>query len=100
MGNPVSASSIALFRSQGNGGKVESQVFHDVFVRHRFGTSMSMSESASLGSRLLDGLEVQLGIRNVFNTKPRFDVSNGFTYYSWLGDPRMATYYLTLKHYF
>jgi outer membrane receptor protein involved in Fe transport len=47
---------------------------------------------------LLTNTEWQLGIRNLFNTKPPLDVSNASGgYYSGFGDPRLASYYLSLK---
>ncbi|MDI1336017.1 MAG: TonB-dependent receptor [Lacunisphaera sp.] len=77
------ASSIPL---QGNGGRVDSQVFHDVYVGYRFGSS---------GSKLLRRTELQIGVKNVLNTYPTFDASA----YSYNGynDPRLASYTITLK---
>ncbi|MBL8267708.1 hypothetical protein, partial [Steroidobacter sp.] len=79
----------------GNGGKVKSQIYHDVFGKVRF-----ESDTGSMLGRVLDGLEVQAGIRNVFNKSPPYDTVNGYQFYSWLGDPRLATYYITLKQSF
>jgi iron complex outermembrane receptor protein len=50
---------------------------------------------------LLDNAEIQLGIKNVFNKKPPLDLGNSpLNFYSTLGDPRLASYYLSLKKYF
>ncbi|MBL8271140.1 TonB-dependent receptor [Steroidobacter sp.] len=91
--NPASASSSAIFLAQGDGGRVPAQTYHDVVATYQFG----VSHSGRFGS-LLDGLKVQAGVRNVFNTKPPVDISaSSLYYYSGLGDPRLATYYLTLR---
>ncbi len=82
--------------NQGNGGRVDRQIYHDVFAKYRF----DEASHAGLLTQLLGGLEIQAGVRNVFNSKPPYDVVNGYQYYSWLGDPRLATYYLTLKQSF
>jgi outer membrane receptor protein involved in Fe transport len=93
--NPTAASSAVTFLSQGNGGKVKSQIYHDVFGK----ISLSSDAGGALG-RVFDGLEVQAGVRNIFNKRPPYDVGNGFHYYSFLADPRLATYYITLKQSF
>jgi outer membrane receptor protein involved in Fe transport len=93
--NPTAASSAVTFLSQGNGGKVKSQIYHDLFGKISFS-----SDAGGVLGRVLDGLEVQAGVRNVFNKSPPYDVSNGFQYYSFLADPRLATYYITLKQSF
>lgn len=93
--DPTAASSVVNFLSQGNGGKVKSQIYHDVFGK----VSFASSHGGVLG-RMLDGLEVQAGVRNVFNKSPPYDVVNGYQYYSFLADPRLATYYITLKQSF
>lgn len=73
---------------QGNGGRVPSQFYHDLFVQYRFGDM----------PRALRSTEVNLGIKNVLNTDPPFD-ANPFNaqYYSYYGDPRLASFYLSLK---
>lgn len=69
---------------------VPSQHYHDVFASYRFGnTGNSMA--------LLSGVQLQLGVRNVFNTKPPVDMASFGTYYSSWGDPRLSSYYLTLR---
>lgn len=78
-------------RSQGTS-RVSSQTYHDFFSSYRF-----PSTSSGARSRLLADMEVQLGVRNVFNTKPPLDVSNTVSFYSFLGDPRLASYYVSLQ---
>lgn len=74
---------------------VPSQTYHDVFVGYDF---------ARVGNRgsLLEGLQMQLSVTNVFNRSPPVDVvGGGFSSsragYSYYGDPRLATYALTLR---
>ncbi len=75
--------------NQANGGIVPSQTYHDVYASYRVGGADT--------NRWLTGLDVQAGVRNVFNHSPPFD-ANGFgAYYSQFGDPRLANYYVTLK---
>ena len=67
--------------------KVSHQVFHDTYV--------------SWQTEGLEGLpkavELRLGVRNVFDVRPRFDAgAAGNSYYSRVGDPRLAAYYLAV----
>jgi len=87
--NPALGSSARVILNQG-AQFVGSQVYHDLSGAYRLGAG---SPFAVLGNA-----EVQLGIKNVFNTSPPFDAANGATgFYSPFGDPRLATYYLSLK---
>lgn len=72
--------------------RVPSQIYHDFFSSYRF-----PSASRDAGFDLLADVEVQLGVRNIFNTKPPLDVSNTVSFYSFLGDPRLASYYLSIQ---
>ena len=74
--------------------RIPSQIYHDAFATYRFGRS----SSAHFGSQLLSNTEINLGIRNVFNAKPPFEAVNFATaYYSYFGDPRLASYYLSVR---
>jgi iron complex outermembrane recepter protein len=75
-----------LMANQGQGGRVPSQTYHDAFVTWAAGSTRSS---------LLADTEVQLGLKNVFNTEPPFDASSG-RLFSPYGDARMASYYLSL----
>lgn len=76
---------------QGNGGVVPKQIYHDVFASYDFGLS-------GTASSWLDKTEIQLGIRNIFNEAPPFDANaRYFGMFSPYGDPRMATYSLSIK---
>jgi iron complex outermembrane recepter protein len=68
---------------------IPSQTYHDLTAQYRF--------DSSFGLALLSNTEIQLGIRNVFNKTPPLDTSAIGFYYSKLGDPRLANYYLSLK---
>ncbi|WP_129779468.1 TonB-dependent receptor [Peristeroidobacter soli] len=93
--DPSLNSNATYVLTQGHNGHVPSQLYHDLVIRH------SLDMSGGVGSRLggfLNGLEVQLGVRNVFNTSPPLDAyaySAGF--YSPYGDPRLASYWLSIR---
>ena len=68
--------------------RVPRQDYHDAFVQYRLGESVPVLSRA----------EVQLGIENIFDQKPPFDANNSaIGYYSPYGDPRLASYYLSLR---
>lgn len=93
-----SAANTAILLNQGNGGRVPSQVYHDVSVSYRTGPSAGSTLSSWIGDT-----EVQVGIKNVFNTVPPLDTRNSTslsTYYSYFGSPRLASYYIELKRSF
>lgn len=77
---------------QGNGGVVPKQIYHDVFANYNFGSA------GSAASELLENTEIQIGIRNVFNKAPPIDANARWIgMFSPFGDPRMATYTLSIK---
>jgi outer membrane receptor protein involved in Fe transport len=82
----------AVLQSQGNGGSVPSQIYHDVFSSYRFHAPHG---GATFGSKFLERLELQGGVRNVFDKAP--PITAQIPGYSILGDPRLRSYYLTLK---
>jgi outer membrane receptor protein involved in Fe transport len=87
--NPLSAGAV-IVANQG-GLRVSDQIYHDLFASHRF-----IAEPGSL----LDGLQVQLSVKNIFDSTPPFDAGSANAspyYYSAFGDPRGATYYISLK---
>jgi len=96
--NPELDSSAVLIDVQGNGGKVPRQLYHDLSARWR--PSGIAGTNDGLLNSFLANVEVSGGIRNVFGKLPPVDVSNGFSFYSYLGDVRMRTYYLQLKYAF
>lgn len=93
--DPALASSATMLAAQGNGGRVPRQILHDATFRWR-----SVSSSDSGFGKFLDNIEINAGIRNVFNRQPEVDVSSDYTYYSYLVDARLRTYYVQLKYLF
>lgn len=86
----------ATLLGQGNGGRVESQTYHDLFLSYTFGRT----ENSARWRHLLAGTQLRVGVKNVFNTEPPFDASNTTNYYSGFGDPRLANYTISLTHRF
>jgi len=66
---------------------IPSQTYHDVFLTYRSGRSAPW--------KALSDTEVQLGVKNVFNKEPPFVALA--PYYSTLADPRLASYYLSVR---
>ncbi len=73
--------------------RIPSQSYHDLFASYRF-----EDYDGGRGSSLLNGTEVQFGIKNVFNKVPPFDAYYGVQgyYYSPLGDPRLRSYWVSI----
>ncbi len=93
--DPLSAASAGLFLSQG-ADSVPSQVFHDFYSQYKFSSARTSSSS-----RWLDGLQIQAGVRNVFNTAPAIYLGTSANLAGWVspyGDTRLSTYYLTMKY--
>ena len=84
-----------LYQPAQGGRYVPSQTYHDVFVGYQF---RSAPGSNRFTRALLDNTSVEVGVKNVFNTKPPFDaVASSGLPYSVYGDLRLATYWLSLK---
>jgi outer membrane receptor protein involved in Fe transport len=66
---------------------VPSQLYHDLSVRYRF---------AAADNTLLDNTEIRVGATNVFNKKPPIDLGS-LAFYSTYGDPRLASYSISLR---
>lgn len=99
LGPPVSTS--LTFR-QGQGADwVPSQTYHDVFLSYRFPLVVHAADSGwsrLRPSRLLNGLEVQLAVYNVFRHKPPLDNSTQGSYvYSTYGDIRLRDIRISIK---
>lgn len=78
----------AIIANQGSR-RVPSQTYHDLFATYRI-----------MAKGLLADTEVTLGLRNVFNKRPPFDAGTANYFYSPLGDPRLANYYLAVRKQF
>lgn len=84
--NPLDTTSAAVIRNQG-GLRIPSQTYHDVYVTFDF------------EPRQGNELRLQLGIGNVFDSRPPFDVgalAGAQLYYSPFGDPRGRVFRLSL----
>ncbi len=81
--------------AQGNGGKVDEQIYHDLFVTYLFGAHSAVQSSS--WRRAFSDAEARLGVNNVFNTQPPFDASNTKAFYSGFADPRLRYYTASLK---
>jgi len=88
--HPTLSTSATTYQRQGSN-RVASQIYHDISISRRFG------EPRRLGLGFLNGLEIQVGARNILNAAPRFDVNNTTDLYSGFGDPRLASYYVSVK---
>jgi len=82
----ITPTSLSLLRRQG-GPTVASQIYHDLFVRYRVPTR---------GKRWMEGLELTLGVKNVFDKAPPTDMRLIYSY-SPFGDPRMRRIYANVK---
>ncbi len=70
---------------------VPGQTYHDLFGSYSFGAT----------NGFLAGMRLSFGVNNVLNTRPPVDTQAlGSGYYSTLGDPRMANYYLSITRSF
>jgi outer membrane receptor protein involved in Fe transport len=67
-----------------------------LFVGYSFGRSPG--SGAGPASRLLDGLSMQLGVRNVFDKVAPLDVGYSNNYYmSPYGEVRLRSYWLNVR---
>lgn len=97
--NPALSTNADTIRNQGNGGEVPSQRYYDLYCGYKTGGGRSaQGVRSSLGTVLFQNTELQVGIRNVFNAKPPFDAASADTsYYSSFGDPRLSSYWASVK---
>jgi outer membrane receptor protein involved in Fe transport len=86
----IASTTATIVQAQGNGGRVPSQVYHDVAAAYAFGPGVSW----------LENTELRLGIQNVLNERPPVDVNFQNTLYRPFGDPRLANYSLSIRHSF
>lgn len=80
-----------------NSATVPSQSYHDVFVAWK--NPRGSGVGGSFLRRILDGGELQLSVKNIFNREPPLDldVGNSGLGYSMFGDPRLARYTLSVR---
>lgn len=94
-----SNTSATTILAQGNGGVIEAQIIHDIFGGYRFGSVVGGSTTGwrAFFAPLLKGTEIQVGVRNVFNSSPAYDASAIGRLYSNQADSRVSSYYVNLK---
>lgn len=90
---PVTTSTASVVRQGGL--YIPSQVYHNAFASYRFNATPG---APSRRDSLTRGLELQLGIENIFNRIPPYEGNspNGFTYSTW-GSLRLREYRVALK---
>ncbi|MBM3843184.1 MAG: TonB-dependent receptor [Verrucomicrobia bacterium] len=80
-----------------NGSRIDASVEFDVQASYRF---TLRNRNRSRFDALTDGLTLNAGVNNLFDTRPPFvaggaaNLSGGYSFYN---DPRQAVYYLSLK---
>jgi outer membrane receptor protein involved in Fe transport len=92
-GPPITTSTATIIAQGGE--FVPSQSYSDVLVTYRFDDR----QAGPSVRRLLHGLELQVGVINVFNKTPSFDLSSfvsSYGYSTW-GDIRLREYRLSIK---
>lgn len=97
--NPIITGASVTFLNAG-AVRVPSQTYFDTFLGYRFGRVESGSKGAlnSWWRHVLAGeTELQIGVRNIFNTEPPFDAGTT-NLYSAYGDPRLASYWISIRH--
>lgn len=87
----IVSTNAALQLSQG-GPRVSSQIYHDANVSYR------LPQPAGRWGTVLGRMEITVGGKNVFNREPPFDAGiSASRYYSPYGDPRLSSYYVSVK---
>jgi outer membrane receptor protein involved in Fe transport len=71
---------------------IPEQIYHNIFASYNFG-------SVKRARSMLDGVNIQLGINNLFNTAPPFDANGSYApyYYSPFGPHALRTYILKVR---
>jgi outer membrane receptor protein involved in Fe transport len=89
--------------AQGNNGWIPAQDIHDVLLGYRFGRQDrgDPSRVPSWRYAFFDGLSVTLGVKNVFDTAPEYDVGPfGLGFFSPFVDVRMREYWISVRRSF
>lgn len=100
-GDPVTSTQANVL-AQGSD-HVPSQIYHNIYASYTFGVRPGADENRHLSreSGFFEGLTLQGGVKNVFNAAPPLDVTAGtYGYYSTFGDPRLMSYYLSVRQSF
>jgi len=78
-----------MYTAAQGGYTIPSQIYHDVYLSYTYG---EVPSGGRLRYELLANLKLQVGVRNIFNTRPPFDANYGPYFYSTYGDPRLRDY--------
>ena len=76
---------------------IPSQTYHDAFLSYAFDRREGRQRMLA---RALDGVKIQVGVRNLMNKVPPIDASPqslGYNYVSPYGDVRLRSYWITVK---
>jgi outer membrane receptor protein involved in Fe transport len=80
-----------------SGKTIPYQVYHDFFVKYSFGRRAHSGLTPGI-DKLLSGVDVTFGIKDVFNTAPPFDIFASPYYTSTAsGDLLLRNYYLSIR---
>jgi iron complex outermembrane receptor protein len=85
-----------MYTDAQGGDTIASQIYHDLLLSYRIGGMFSPTSSGEAHTALSD-LTVQFGVKNVFNRLPPFDAYYEPFFYSPYGDPRLRTYWMSIK---
>lgn len=96
--DPVTPNEASIIKAQGSS-RVASQVYHNLFVGYAFSEKLGAASAGALIERLLAGVSLQIGLSNVFNKLPPFDVGNSSRrfYTSYYGDLRLREYSVSVR---
>jgi iron complex outermembrane recepter protein len=91
--NPGFVSTNARRLERQGSAKIPSQIYHDLSLRFA---------ARNTGMRLLEDMDITLGVQNVFNTSPPIVATNGVLQYSGetysgYGDPRLRSFTLAVR---
>jgi len=88
-GSPNDPISVSTYYTDGQGGfRIPSQIYHSLFGGYKFTSS---------DGPVLSNVQIQGSIKNIFNTLPPFDFFGGSAYYSSYGDPRLRTFWVSIR---
>jgi outer membrane receptor protein involved in Fe transport len=75
-------------------GTIPEQMYHNIFASYHFGATQKL--------RMLNGVTLQLGINDLFNSAPPFDANASYApyYYSPFGARDLRTYILKIRRAF
>lgn len=84
---------LTTYTAPQGGNTIPSQIYHDAFVGYSFDRPATHQRGLE---KLLSGLSIQLGVKNVFNQLPPYDYYYSY-YTSPLGDLRLRSAWISIK---